>query len=217
MDKIKCIIFDCDGVLVDSEAIGIQVLLSMVEQLGLKLNLEESIHTFRGMALKDCFLTLETLLNKPLPADFEKEYRRLSFNAFRNELQPVEGIAEFISLLKIPFCVASSGPVEKIKLNLSLVGLLDKFENHIFSSYQINSWKPEPDIYLHTAKEMGFAVDECIVIEDSKPGVIAAKTGGFTVFGFSNKHTAPELESAGADIFFSFETLYERLIAANLL
>jgi len=64
---------------------------------------------------------------------------------------------------------------------------------------------------------MGFAVNECIIIEDSKPGVIAAKTGGFTVFGFGNKHTAPELESAGADIFFSFETLYERLIAANLL
>ena len=217
MDKIKCIIFDCDGVLVDSEAIGIQVLISMVEQSGLYLNVEESIHTFRGMALKDCFRVLETLLKKPLPADFEKEYRRLSFTAFRNELQPVEGITEFISLLKIPFCVASSGPVEKIKLNLSLVGLLDKFENHIFSSYQINSWKPEPDIYLHTAKEMGFAVNECIIIEDSKPGVIAAKTGGFKVFGFGNKHTAPELESAGADIFFSFESLYERLIAANLL
>jgi beta-phosphoglucomutase-like phosphatase (HAD superfamily) len=84
MDKIKCIIFDCDGVLVDSEAIGIQVLLSMVEQSGLYLNLEESINTFRGMALKDCFLALEMLLNKPLPPDFEKEFRRLSFIAFRN-------------------------------------------------------------------------------------------------------------------------------------
>ena len=217
MDKIKCVIFDCDGVLVDSEAIGIKVLISMVEQAGLYLDVEESIHTFRGMALKDCFHILETLLKKPLPPDFEKEYRKLSFTAFRNELQPVEGITEFISLLKIPFCVASSGPVEKIKLNLSLVGLLDKFENHIFSSYQINSWKPEPDIYLHTAKEMGFAVNECIVIEDSKPGVIAAKTGGFTVFGFGNKHTAPELESAGAAIFLSFESLYQRLIEANIL
>ena len=103
--------------------------------------------------------------------------------------------------------MASSGPVEKIRLNLEVAGLLDKFENKLFSSYQIKSWKPEPGIFLHAAKEMGFEVENCVVIEDSKAGVIAGKRGGFEVYGFANGYNNEDLEKEGAILFSSYEEL----------
>jgi len=217
MKKAKCIIFDCDGVLVNSEIIGIRVLISMAKEFGLGIDLPDAIKKFRGLSLKDSFKKVEELIDKDLPDNFEKEYRRLTYNAFRSELKPIDGIFEFIEMLCIPFCVASSGPVEKIRLNLSLVGLLEKFENKIFSSFKINSWKPSPEIFLHAAKEMKFTPDECIVIEDSKPGVMAAVTGGFKVFGLADEHTAKELESAGAIIFYNFNELSNLLTEAELI
>ena len=207
MKDIKCIIFDCDGVLVDSEVIGNQVLLSMASEFGLEMNLEDAYKHFNGRSLQDCFLQIEKIINQKLPVNFESEYRKKSFEAFKNELLPVEGVKQFIDNLTIPFCVASSGPVEKIVLNLTTVGLIDKFENKIFSAYQINSWKPEPDLFLYAAKEMGFTIDECMVIEDSRAGVIAAKKGGFKVYGLANKHNEQELREEGAIVFYSFKEL----------
>lgn len=209
--SLKCVIFDCDGVLVDSEMIGNRVLLSMAREHGLEITLEEWIKKFKGRSLSDCFLQIEKAISKKLPEHFEKEYRRQSFEAFKKEIRPVEGAREFIESLNVPFCVASSGPQAKIRLNLTATGLIDLFENNIFSCYDINSWKPEPDIYLHAAKEMGFKVEECIVIEDSRPGVIAAKTGGFKVYGYAHDGNAQELESEGAMVFDSYAVL------ANLL
>jgi HAD superfamily hydrolase (TIGR01509 family) len=119
----------------------------------------------------------------------------------------MEGVVGFIEKLKIPYCVASSGPVDKIRLNLEVAGLLDKFENRIFSSYQINSWKPEPGIFLHAAKEMGFDVKDCIVVEDSKAGVKAGKSGGFKVYGFTNGYNNEDLANEGAILFNSYEEL----------
>jgi HAD superfamily hydrolase (TIGR01509 family) len=215
MTNIKCILFDCDGVLVDSEAIGNQVLLNMAAKYGLKISLNEAYKKFNGRSLKDCFQQIEQLINQPLPENFEIAYRKKSFEAFATQIKPVKGVLKFLNSLTIPYCVASSGPVEKIKLTLKTSGLIDKFENKIFSSYQINSWKPDPGIFLHTAQEMGFSVNECIVIEDSIAGIIAAKRGGFKVFGIANETNSKELENEGAIIFYTFEELATLLKMAN--
>jgi HAD superfamily hydrolase (TIGR01509 family) len=207
MKKIKCILFDCDGVLVDSEGIGNQVLLNMAAKYGLKISLNEAYKKFNGRSLKDCFQQIEQLINQPLPENFEIAYRKKSFEAFATQIKPIKGVMKFLNSLTIPYCVASSGPVEKIQLTLKTAGLIDKFENKIFSSYQINSWKPDPGIFLHAAQQMGFSVEECLVIEDSLAGVIAAKRGGFKVFGLANEKNSKELENEGAILFYTFEEL----------
>ncbi|MDA6070137.1 HAD family hydrolase [Flavobacterium sp. AC] len=207
--EVKCIIFDCDGVLVDTEKIGNGILLSMAAQYGFEMKLEDAYRDFNGRNLKECFSHIETAIGKNLPDSFEREYREKSFEAFKTQVKPMEGIVEFLNKLKIPYCVASSGPVDKIRLNLEVAGLLDKFEDKIFSSYQIKSWKPEPGIFLHAAKEMGFEVKDCIVIEDSKAGVIAGIQGGFKVYGFANGFNNEDLEKEGAELFSSYEELAE--------
>jgi HAD superfamily hydrolase (TIGR01509 family) len=203
----KCIIFDCDGVLVDTEKIGNGILLSMAAEHGFEMKIEDAYRNFNGRNLKECFEHIETSIAKKLPESFENEYRAKSFEAFKAQVKPMEGVVEFINKLEIPYCVASSGPVDKIRLNLEVAGLLDKFENRMFSSYQINSWKPEPGIFLHAAKQMGFDAKDCVVIEDSKAGVMSAKSGGFKVYGFANGFNNEDLENEGAILFHSYEEL----------
>jgi HAD superfamily hydrolase (TIGR01509 family) len=211
MDVIKCIIFDCDGVLVDSEEIGNKVLLSMTKEFGLRMTMEEAIMNFSGRSLKDCFQQIEKRINQKLPTNFEKKYRKQLSEAFNTELKPVKGIKQFIDSLKISYCVASSGPVEKIKSNLTITRLAEKFGQNIFSSYQINSWKPDPEIFLFASREMGYSPNECIVIEDSKSGVISAIKGGFKVYGFANANNSQVLQDEGAIVFYSYNELYKLL------
>lgn len=203
----KCIIFDCDGVLVDSEAISNAVLLAMAKQVGAEITLEYAEQEFSGKSLKSAFDDIEQHLGRKLPAAFEKEYRQRTYEAFKTQIQPVKGIHEVINALSISYCVASSGPLEKIKLNLRTTQLLDKFEGRIFSSYEIGSWKPDPGIFEYAAAKMGFKPKECVVIEDSVAGVQAAKKGGFDVFGFGNQRTQAALEEEGAQVFFEMGEL----------
>ncbi|WP_299530172.1 HAD-IA family hydrolase [Ulvibacterium sp.] len=196
--KYKCIIFDCDGVLVDSELITAKVLVAMGKDLGLHIDLDFVTNEFLGKSLNDIMQYLDVLVEGHLPANFELEYRKKTYKAFKNEIQPIEGIHSVIENLEVPFCVASSGPLEKIRANLTTTGLIDKFEGRIFSCYEIQSWKPNPDIFLHAAKNMGFRPEECAVVEDSEVGVQAALAGGFDVFLYSkNGHEYPnDLEVA---------------------
>lgn len=209
--EVKCVIFDCDGVLVDTEKTGNGILLSMAAEYGFKMKIEDAYRHFNGRNLKECFLHIENAIAKKLPEDFEATYRKKSFEAFKTQVKPMKGVVCFIEKLKIPYCVASSDPVDKIRLNLEVAGLLAKFENKIFSSYQINSWKPDPGIFLHAAKQMGFEVKDCIVIEDSKAGVISGISGGFKVYGFANGYNNDDLEKEGAILFESYEELDEIL------
>jgi len=211
MKNTKCIIFDCDGVLVDSEAIGHSILLSMAAEHGLNMTMEQAIKEFNGRGLKDCFQQIEKIVGKKLPGDFETIYRQRTFKAFSTQLKPINGAIAFVNSLSISYCVASSGPLEKIRLGLTATGMLSQFENKMFSSYQINSWKLNPEIFLFAAREMGFLVSECVVIEDSVAGVIAAVTGGFKVFGFANELTAEALVNEGAIVFYNFEELSKML------
>ena len=134
MKNVKCIIFDCDGILVDSETIANQVLLSMSAPFGLRMTMEEAVKNFNGRRLKNIFEQIEKLTNKKLPDSFEADFRKQTFEAFKTDLKAVKGVRRFIENLSVPYCVASSGPVEKITLNLTTTGLIQNFENRIFSS-----------------------------------------------------------------------------------
>lgn len=209
MSKYKCIIFDCDGVLVDSEPIGNQVLVDMANSYGADIDLDYAFKHFKGGSIYTCRDKIQALVNQPLSQDFIAEYRRRSYNAFKEQIQSVEGVKEVIESLSIPFCVASSGPTEKIRLNLELTGLLPYFEDNIFSCYTIEKWKPEPDVFIWAAKTMGFKPEDCVVIEDSLTGIQAAKAGGFDVFGFTAHDYNNELEAEATTTFNSMEKLLE--------
>ncbi|MGB5420466.1 HAD family hydrolase [Algibacter sp.] len=207
MSKYKCIIFDCDGVLVDSETIGGGVLVDMANSLGANLKFENTNKLFKGKSLEDCMGIISKEVSKPLPSSFELEYREKSFKAFKEGIQPINGIAEVLKKLKVPFCVASSGPESKIRLNLELTGLLPFFDSNIFSCYTIQKWKPEPDVFLWASETMGFKPNECLVIEDSISGVRAANAGGFDVFGYAEHDYNNELRFEATKTFNHMEEL----------
>lgn len=210
--ELKCIIFDSDGVLVDSETLSAKVYQEMALELGFDLDFETSVEHFAGTAMKENLQFIKENIEGTLPKDFEKEFRQRSYQVFKTDLKAVEGIHELIKKLRVPFCVASSGPVEKIRLNLGLVNLLDHFEGKIYSSYDIGSWKPEPGIFLHAAKKMGFAPEECVVIEDSASGIRAAVAGGFKVYALANEKKKWTFEQLGAIAFENMKEL-EKLLA----
>lgn len=209
--SIKCIIFDCDGVLVDSEIISAKVFQEMAIDLGFDLDFETAIDQFTGTSMKENLKFIEDNIEGNLPLNFEKEFRRRTYKAFKTDIKPIKGIHNLLEKITVPFCVASSGPVEKIRLNLTVTKLIAKFENKIFSSYDIGSWKPEPGIYLYAAKMMGFKPCECVVIEDSISGVKAARLGGFKVYALTNEKKRNTFEHLGATVFENMERLEELL------
>lgn len=215
MGKYKCVIFDCDGVLVDSESLSNGVLADLANQHGADLNLASAIKLFKGGSVESCISKIEKRIGKSLPDSFEADYRRISFDIFKKEMKPIQGVSEVLSQLNIPFCVASSGPEEKILLNLKLTGLLPLFEGKIFSCYTINTWKPDPAIFLWAAKTMGFKPEDCLVIEDSFTGVTAAKAGGFDVFGFTQQDIYKELPGHATKVFSSMEELIPLIEASK--
>jgi len=205
--KYKCIIFDCDGVLVDSEEISSSVLVNMSKEIGAEINLDYANENFTGKSLKSCFEHIEKLVGSPLPNEFEKDYRDRTFNAFKTDLKPIEGIHELLDKIPVPYCTASNGPLDKMKLNLEITNLMDKFEGWMFSAYEIGKWKPDPALFEHAAKEMGYKPKECAVVEDSMAGIVAAKRGGFDVFGFANERNKDAFEKEGAKVFFEMGEL----------
>jgi HAD superfamily hydrolase (TIGR01509 family) len=207
MSKYKCIIFDCDGVLVDSEAISTGVLVDMANALGANMDYKQSLIAFKGKSLTACIDVISKRIDNTIPIHFEQDYRINTFEAFRKQIQPIKGIKEVLDKLKVPFCVASSGPENKIRLNLEVAGLLPYFENNIFSCYAIQKWKPKPDVFLWAAKTMGFKPNECLVVEDSVSGVKAALAGGFDVFGYTEHDYEDELQALATNTFNSMNKL----------
>lgn len=207
----KCIIFDSDGVLVDSETLSAKVFQEMARELGFDLDFQKAVEQFAGISMKENLKFIREHIQGPMPEDFEQEFRKRSYEVFKTDLKAVKGIHELIAKLDTPFCVASSGPVEKIRLNLGLVGLLDRFEDRIYSSYHIGSWKPEPGIFLYAAREMGYTPEECVVIEDSAAGIRAALAGGFMVYALAGANRKEHFEQLGAIVFENMNEL-EKLL-----
>lgn len=210
MTKYKCVIFDCDGVLVDSEIISNTILAEMANENGANIDLDYAMNNFKGNSFKGCLMLIESLINNSLPQTFEKDFRQRTFEAFKKDIKPIEGVKDVLENLNLAYCVASSGPENKIKLNLEVTGLLKYFnDKHIFSCFSIKKWKPEPDIFLLAAKTMGFKPSECLVIEDSLLGVEAAKKGGFDVFGFTAHDYKNQLQKEATLTFNNMDMLLD--------
>ncbi|MFR9676629.1 HAD-IA family hydrolase [Streptomyces sp. TR02-1] len=208
------VIFDCDGVLVDSERISADVMRIMSADIGLTFSTDESLALIRGRKVAEWVSEIETMAGRSLAEDFIQEFRRRTEDSFTVGLRPIPYVADVVEELTGPFCTASSAPLEKIRLTLGLTGLLPYFEGRIFSAYEVGSWKPDPGLFLHAAGEMGRSPASCVVVEDSVVGVRAAVAAGMPVMGYAPEHSgmAAALASAGAVTFSSMREL-PRLLA----
>ena len=203
MTPDRLVIFDCDGVLVDSEPLANAVLHAELARAGLGLSLEESTSLFTGLSLASCLAVIEARLGGPPPEDFLPRLRAGVVERFRKELAPVPGVADVLRGLDAPRCVASSGSHEKIRFSLSLTGLDGWFgDDDIFSADDVARGKPAPDLFLHAAARKGREPGHCVVVEDSVPGVQAARAAGMRVLGFAARSEAAALAAAGADAVF---------------
>jgi HAD superfamily hydrolase (TIGR01509 family) len=181
----ELVIFDCDGVLVDSEPISISVLVDALAIAGVAMSEDEAHERFLGRSLKSMSDILHEDYGLAIDTAFLESMRKVLYERFRHELQPVEGIADTIDRLGIAHCVASSSQPERIRLSLSVTGLIDRFEPNIFSATMVSRGKPAPDLFLHASTQMGVEPAHCIVVEDSPAGVEAAKAAGMRVLAFA--------------------------------
>jgi len=179
------LIFDCDGVLVDSEPLSVAVLIEMLADLGVAMEEEEAYRRFLGRSLASMTATLWNDYGIETDIDFLEQMRSALFTRFKQELKAIDGMAQTLDQLANSRCVASSSQPERIRYSLGLTGLLEKFEPHIFSATMVKNGKPAPDLFLHAANAMGMAPADCIVIEDSPAGIEAAKAAGMRVFAFT--------------------------------
>lgn len=175
---IKCIIFDCDGTLVDSEFLCNLGLEIKLRDYGVELSAKEMMERFRGGKLATILEALASEHQITLKENFVSSYRTLVNEMFEKSLKPCECVSEVLATIKLAKCVASSGPMEKIHHALSISGLSKYFNGKIYSSYEVGSWKPDPGIFLYAAKKMGFQPSECAVVEDSPLGISAAESAG---------------------------------------
>jgi len=171
---MKLIIFDCDGTLVDSEMLCHLALQHQLATLGLCYSADKLMVDYRGVKLNRTLASLEDKFSLTFPESFESEYRQRVSDLFDEQLQANAGVAELLSSLTIPYCIASSAPMKKIQHALKVTGLDKYFDNNIFSSYEIESWKPEPGVFLHAAKMMNVEPIDCCVVEDSVVGLQGA-------------------------------------------
>ena len=204
----EVVIFDCDGVLVDSEPIALGVTRRMLAEAGLLLSDEETRKRFLGMRQDGVLRRIETELGVPLPADFNRVLSREIVATFERELKGVEGVRQAVKGLGARVCVASSSAPARLRLALRVADYEALFAPNIFSSAEVQRGKPHPDLFLAAARSMGAAPGDCLVIEDSVAGVTAARAAGMKVFGFiggshfSAPAQAEELTAAGADLIF---------------
>jgi HAD superfamily hydrolase (TIGR01509 family) len=191
------LIFDCDGVLVDSEVLANAALADLMTALGRPMTTEEAIGIFTGRQLRDVLAQAERLLGRPIPADLGERAGAAMLERFRRELAAVVGVHEAIAALPLPRCVASSSKRERILLSLEVTGLAPLFGENVFSAEQVAHGKPAPDLFLFAADRMGFAPRDCVVIEDSPLGIRAARAAGMIAVGFvGGSHATPELAAA---------------------
>ena len=201
--RFGLVIFDCDGVLVDSERITNRVFSEMLNELGLPVTMDDMFDRFVGHSMKHCLGLVADMLGRAPPESFADEYRDRTRRALEAELSAVHGVERAIDSLQVPYCVASSGDHEKMRTTLGITGLWPRFEGRIFSVTEVPRGKPFPDVFLLAAERSGVDPSACAVIEDTPVGVTAGVSAGMTVFGYSALTPASRLESAGAYVTFS--------------
>jgi HAD superfamily hydrolase (TIGR01509 family) len=199
---IDLVIFDCDGVLVDSEVIAVQIDQRVLAEFGWDLSIEDIVDRFLGKSSASFAAQVEEHLGRPLPAEWEASYDRWYVEAFEKELQPVAGIEDALDRIDTATCVASSGSHSKLRMTLGHTGLLPRFDGRIYSASEVRNGKPAPDLFLHAAARMGVQPDRCVVVEDSKYGVRAAREAGMRALGYAGGLTPADwLADEGATVF----------------
>jgi beta-phosphoglucomutase-like phosphatase (HAD superfamily) len=208
---LQLVIFDCDGVLVDSEVISNAVLARALRAEGLPTTLAEARRDYQGLLLIDIVTTVQEKLGRPLPKDWLERYEDDRAQAFHRELTAVSGAAEavqHISAAGVAVCVASQGKLEKTRLSLGLTGLGDLFPGSaLFSAYSVGRGKPHPDLFLYAAAAMKAKPSRCVVVEDSPSGVAAATSAGMRSVGYAADSDELALRQAGAETLRAMEEL----------
>ncbi|MFF7885903.1 HAD family hydrolase [Streptomyces sp. NPDC007896] len=198
--RYDLVIFDNDGVLVDSEPISNTILAAYLTELGHPTSYEESIRDYMGSAMHRIHELVQDRSGQRLPEEFDDVFHGRVFAAFERELQPVPGAVQLLEKLaadEVPYCVASSGSHERIRVGHRKTGLDRWFdEGRVFSSQDVGRGKPAPDLFLHAAERMGVAPQRCVVVEDSPLGVRAANAAGMDVYGFTAMTPAAKLTGA---------------------
>jgi HAD superfamily hydrolase (TIGR01509 family) len=202
------IIFDCDGVLVDSEIISCRAHAATLTRHGYPITEDQVFDRFLGRSMRQATLEVEAELGRSLPDDFHTQVYAEIFQAFATSLQATPHIVETLAAITLPVCVASSGPPEKISASLNRVELYGRFAPHIFSAVQVEHGKPAPDLFLFAADQMKVSPARCLVIEDSVSGIAAALAAGMAVLGYhGGSHCrsghAETLRAAGAAVTFA--------------
>jgi HAD superfamily hydrolase (TIGR01509 family) len=201
------VIFDCDGVLVDSEVISCRAHAATLTRHGYPITEDQVFDRFLGRSMRQATLEVEAELGRSLPEDFHTQVYAEIFQSFAVSLEATPHIVETLAAITLPVCVASSGPPEKISASLNRVGLYDRFAPHIFSAVHVQHGKPAPDLFLLAAVQMKVSPARCLVIEDSVSGIAAALAAGMTVLGYyGGSHCRPghadTLRTAGAAVTF---------------
>ncbi|MEA2103361.1 MAG: HAD family hydrolase [Candidatus Cloacimonadota bacterium] len=209
--KIELIIFDCDGVLVNSEPISNKVFAQMLNEIKIKIDEEETTQLFKGRSMESCRQIVNSEFNKNISDSFLKEFRRRTNKIFAKELEPISGIQDVLNEINYPICVASSGSYKKMEFTLTKTGLRKYFETNIFSASEVKRGKPYPDIFLFAAKKMGVNPENCIVIEDSYTGVQAGLKAGMKVLYF-NPQNIEKIKSENVNTFYKMDNLLNLIL-----
>lgn len=211
MADARLVIFDCDGVLVDSEIISNEVLARMLTEQGLPTTLAQARRDYQGLLLAEVAERARQRLGRALPAGWLAQFERRRGAVFQRDLRAVPGAVETVARVShagFAVCVASQGKLAKTQLSLQLAGLRHLFSEHaLFSAYQVARGKPHPDLFLHAAHAMGFGVADCVVVEDTPSGVAAAVAAGMPVFGYAADSNEEALRREGAAIIHSLHEL----------
>lgn len=216
IEPVELVIFDCDGVLVNSEPIAVRTEARLLAELGWPLTEAEVVDRFVGRSESDVLGEIEAHVGRPLP-DWQERFDTALHAALRAELEPVAGIVSAIDALDalgLPTCVASSGSHDKMRLTLGLTGLHERFEGRIYSASQVANGKPAPDLFLFAAVQRGIVPNRCVVVEDSLPGVQAARAAGMRCIAYAGGVVPIErLHGQATDVITDMSTL-PRAVAA---
>jgi HAD superfamily hydrolase (TIGR01509 family) len=205
--NVDLVIFDCDGVLVDSEVISCRAHAAMLTRHGYPITADQVLDRFLGVSDREARMIVEAELGRSLPVDFEAQVKQAALQRYGDDLPMIPNVGAAIGAIELPKCVASSGTPEKIRHGLTCAGLYDLLAPNIFSATQVERGKPAPDLFLFAAEQMRIAPERCIVVEDSLPGIAGARAAGMTVLGFhGGSHCRPgyedTLRAAGAVMVF---------------
>lgn len=195
---VKCMIWDCDGCLIDSELLANEVMAKFISDLGFRISAQQCIEMFMGKGVNATLKNIGKQLGRDVIDDFPYEqYRQERDRIFSEKLKPVSGVHQALDALDLPMCIASGSDMQRLTHSLRLTKLYDRCEGRIYSADLVAHGKPAPDIFLYAAAQMGFAPEECLVIEDSANGIKAALAAGMRVFGFcGGGHMTPGIIGA---------------------